>query len=237
MEGVPANPPAVAASGDSNASSAVAGAADAAAVEEWTKLHEAVKRRAKEACNECGQACINEWSTANYPPLKKVFLSERVCCSEACMRSYLLGKCGSASCMDEPQVAQQRKYEAEISIKVSTAAAAAAGAAAGGNGPSSPAASAPPTSSSPVGPPSLLLRQLVQKILRHYIGTFLPQRCTLCDERRWVLAKCHSNFEWWCLQCGICLQDSTHNGLPPSDSVHCGSSRGPSSHCEYSSAS
>ena len=35
------------------------------------------------------------------------------------MRSYLLGKCGSASCMDEPQVAQQRKYEAEISIKVS----------------------------------------------------------------------------------------------------------------------
>ena len=119
MEAVPANPPAVAASGDSNASSAVAGAADAAAVEEWTKLHEAVKRRAKVRCNECGQACINEWSTANYPPLKKVFLSERVCCSEACMRSYLLGKCGSASCMDEPQVAQQRKYEAEISIKVS----------------------------------------------------------------------------------------------------------------------
>ena len=39
---MPANPPAVAASGDSNASSAVAGAADAAAVEEWTKLHEAV---------------------------------------------------------------------------------------------------------------------------------------------------------------------------------------------------
>ena len=105
------------------------------------------------------------------------------------------------------------------------------------NDPSSPAASVPPTSSSPVGPPSLLLRQLVQKILRHYIGTFLPQRCTLCDERRWVLAKCHSNFEWWCLQCGISMQDSTHNGLPPSDSVHCGSSRGPSSHCEYSSAS
>ena len=88
----------------------------------------------------------------------------------------------------------------------------------------------PPTSSEQ-------MRQLVQKILRHYIGTFLPQRCTLCDERRWVLAKCHSNFEWWCLQCGISLQDSTHNGLPPSDSVHCGSSRGPSSHCEYSSAS
>ena len=109
--------------------------------------------------------------------------------------------------------------------------------AAAGNGPSSPAASAPPTSSSPIGPPSLLLRQLGPKILRHYIGTFLPQRCTLCDERRWVLAKCHINFEWWCLQCGICLQDSTHNGLPPSDSVHCGSSRGPSSHCEYSSAS
>ena len=42
MEAMPANPPAVAASGDSNASSAVAGAADAAAVEEWTKLHEAV---------------------------------------------------------------------------------------------------------------------------------------------------------------------------------------------------
>ena len=42
MEAMPVNPPAVAASGDSNASSAVAGAADAAAVEEWTKLHEAV---------------------------------------------------------------------------------------------------------------------------------------------------------------------------------------------------
>ncbi len=119
MEAMPANPPAVAASGDSNASSAVAGAADAAAVEEWTKLHEAVKRRAKVRCNECGRACINEWSTANYPPLRKVFLSDRVCCSEACLRSYLLGKCGSASCMDEPQVAQKRKYESEISIKVS----------------------------------------------------------------------------------------------------------------------
>ena len=73
MEAMPANPPAVAASGDSNASSAVAGAADAAAVEEWTKLHEAEKRRAKVRCNECGRACINEWSTANYPPLRKVF--------------------------------------------------------------------------------------------------------------------------------------------------------------------
>jgi hypothetical protein len=232
MEAVPANPPAVAASGDSNSSSAVAGAADAVSV-----LRRVQERRAKVRCNECGRACITEWSTWDYPPLRKVFWSDRVCCSEACMRSYLNHKCGSASCMDEPQVAQQRKYEAEISIKVSTAAAAAAGAAAGGNGPSSPAASAPPTSSFPLGPPSLLLRQLQQKSLRHYIGTFLPQRCTLCEEGRWVLAKCHSNFEWWCLQCGISMQDSTHNGLPPSDSVHCCSRRGPSSHCEYSSAS
>ena len=114
-----ANPPAVAARGDSNASSAVAGAADAAAVEEWTKLHEAVKRRAKVRCNECGQACNNELSTVSYSPLRKAFFSDRAFCSEACMRSYLLGKCGSASCMDEPHVAQKRKYEAEISIKVS----------------------------------------------------------------------------------------------------------------------
>ena len=97
MEAMPVNPPAVAASGDSNASSAVAGAADAAAVEEWTKLHGVWKRRANVRCNECGQACNNELSTVSYSPLRKAFFSDRAFCSEACMRSYLFSKFGSAS--------------------------------------------------------------------------------------------------------------------------------------------
>ena len=129
MEAMPVNPPAVAASGDSNASvimdppavdEVIAGDNATACPVSVTrcfpppKVYEpripkgkwnSVKRRGgQEACNECGMACIKEWSTACYLPLEEVFWSERVCCSEACMHSYLAAKCGSALCMDEPQV-------------------------------------------------------------------------------------------------------------------------------------
>ena len=36
----------------------------------------------------------------------------------------------------------------------------------------------------PVGPASLLLRQVANRFLRHKIGEFVGNRCTLCDEKR-----------------------------------------------------
>ena len=58
--------------------------------------------RKHERCNECGKACIQEWSTACYLHLNAVFTSERVCCSEVCMHEYLKGKCGEGLYMEWP---------------------------------------------------------------------------------------------------------------------------------------
>ena len=55
----------------------------------------------------------------------------------------------------------------------------------------------------PVGPASLLLRQVANRFLRHKIGEFVGNRCTLCDEKRASLIKEISTceFRFHCMEC------------------------------------
>ena len=55
----------------------------------------------------------------------------------------------------------------------------------------------------PVGPASLLLRQVANKFIRYKIGEFVGNRCTFCDEKRALLIKENSTceFRFHCMEC------------------------------------
>ena len=44
------------------------------------------------ACNECGEQCVERHSTEDYYVLRRKFIIPRICCTHECLKSYILHK-------------------------------------------------------------------------------------------------------------------------------------------------